>query len=178
MLNIPRGHMSYRSDQDYSWLKDRFGVERMISRENVEGIVQQLRSGLIPEVRHIAGILADYMDGRFEAFVGELDYIAMNLQQVPDQDAALAEAYEYRESRVQNPENEIPPLKIERRTLAWFKVREEQVALIRSAKSRLEAFEQFAAIERDIEPTETAVSEVVSQIDSYIDMQVDIMRGK
>jgi hypothetical protein len=178
MLNIPRAHMSYRSDREYSCLKERFGVERMLSREEVEGIVQQLRAGLIPETAHIADILADYMVGRFEAFHGELDYIVMNLQQVADQEAALIEAFEYRESRVDNPENEIPPLKIERRTLAWFKVREEQVALIRSAKTRLDAFEQFADIERDLEPTETAVSEVVSQIGSYIDMQVDIARGK
>lgn len=178
MLNIPRAYMSYRSDSDYSWLKARFGIERMISGEEVEGIVRQLRSDLIPETSHIADILADYMEGRFEAFYGELDYIVMNLQQVASQEAALIEAFEYRESRVDNPENEIPPMKIERRTLAWFKVREEQVALIRSAKSRLEAFEQFAAIERDLEPTETAVSEVVTQIDSYIDMQVDIARGK
>jgi hypothetical protein len=54
---------------------------------------------------------------------------------VANQDAALIEAFEYRESRVDNPENEIPPMKIERRTLAWFKVREEQVALIQSPVS-------------------------------------------
>lgn len=178
MLNIPRSHMSYRSNDDYSWLKERFGVERMISREEVEGIVQQLRAGLIPETSHIADILADYMEGRFDAFYGELDYIVMNLPEVANQEAALIEAFEYRESRVENPENEIPPLKIERRTLTWFKVREKQVASIRSAKTRLEAFEQFAAIERDLEPTETAVSEVVGQIDNYIDMQIDIARGK
>ncbi|MBV8113303.1 MAG: hypothetical protein JO300_01075 [Silvibacterium sp.] len=46
------------------------------------------------------------------------------------------------------------------------------------ASSRIEAFERFSALERDLEPTESAVMDLVFEIDNYIDMQIDIMRGK
>lgn len=92
---------------------------------------------------------------------------------------AIPGAYAYRESRVANPDNEIPPTKLERRELVWFKELQCRIPQIRQASTRLEAFEQFAEIERALEPLETAVVElVVEMIDNYIQMQVDIMRGK
>jgi hypothetical protein len=46
------------------------------------------------------------------------------------------------------------------------------------AGTHIEAFERFAVLERDLEPIETAAVDLVVEIDNYIDMQLDIMRGK
>ena len=49
LLEVPRGHMSIRSDVDYSWVKERFGVDRVWRTSGLEPIIAQFRSGLIPE---------------------------------------------------------------------------------------------------------------------------------
>lgn len=54
-----------------------------------------------------------------------------------------------------------------------------EVGVVRThIAGEVRAFERFAEIERALEPVETAVVELVVEIDNYIQMQVDIMRGK
>jgi hypothetical protein len=59
-----------------------------------------------------------------------------------------------------------------------FAMDPRQRGRLRAAETSIEAFERFAVLERDLEPIETAVEDLVIEIDNYIDMQVDIMRGK
>lgn len=173
---VPRQHMSIPSDVDFSWIKERFRIDHLWLTM-IEPIIAELRSGLIPEASDIATLLADYTEDRFADFYGYLHDIAQNTKgSGPEQ--GLAEAYAYRKSRLANQENEIPPAILEHRDLAWFKHLEGDIQQIREASTRLEAFERFAEIERALEPVETAVLELVVEIDNYIQLQVDIMRGK
>lgn len=178
LLTVPRNYISYLSGGDYSWLKERFGVERHIHAEELEKAVTSLRAVLIPAVSDVSALLADYMDDRFQAFYRQLSYISGNLPSIDAREDALAEAYSFRDSRVKFPDGEIPKAKLKPRDLQWIHDLGQAIPSIRSAASRLEAFERFAALESDFEPIETAVDEVVIEIDSYIDLQVDIMLGK
>jgi hypothetical protein len=170
--------MSYSSDGDYTWLRARFGVERYMSSEQLQQIIISLRVSLIPDAADVSALLAEYLEDRFADFFGQLRYIAENLQSVTDEVGALAEAYSYRDSRVKFPDGEIPKRKLERQPIVWIREREQFISTVREAGTRIEAFERFAVLERDLEPIETAVEDLVVEIDNYIDMQVDIMRGK
>jgi hypothetical protein len=178
LLGVPRSHMSYSSDGDYTWLKECFGVERYMSSEQLQQIVISLRVTLIPDAADVSALLAEYLENRFADFFGQLRYIAENLQSITDEVGALAEAYSYRDSRVKFPDGEIPKSKLERQPIAWIREREQLISTVRKAGTRIEAFERFAVLERNLEPIETAVEDLVVEIDNYIDMQVDIMRGK
>jgi hypothetical protein len=178
LLGVPRGHMSYSSDGDYTWLKARFGVEHFMSSEQLLRIVVGLRASLIPDAADVSALLAEYLEDRFAEFFVQLQYIAENLQSVTDEAGALAEAYSYRDSRVKFADGEIPKPKLEPQQIAWIREREQLISMVRAAETRIEAFERFAVLERDLEPIETAVEDLVIEIDNYIDMQVDIMRGK
>jgi hypothetical protein len=178
LLVVQRGTISIPSDVDFSWIKERFGIDHIRSFGSVPCVVDQLRCGVIPEVSDVATVLADYMDDRFADFYGSISEICEYIQKGSGLERGLAEAYEYRESRLSNPDNEIPPPKLERRDLAWFKELESKIPEIRQASTRLDAFRRFAEIERALEPVETAVIEVVVEIDNHIQQQIDIMRGK
>jgi hypothetical protein len=43
---------------------------------------------------------------------------------------------------------------------------------------KLEMFDQFATIEDEFEPLEEMIDETVGEIDAYIQLEVDIARGK
>ena len=62
--------------------------------------------------------------------------------------------------------------------MEWINALTARIPFITAANSRIEAFQRFAGLEQDFEPIETALSEFVLQVDSYIEMQSDISRGK
>ena len=49
---------------------------------------------------------------------------------------------------------------------------------MRGAPGRLDAFDRFAAVERQLEPVEECVYEIVRRIDEAIQLAIDIARGK
>jgi len=89
LLGVPRSHMSYSSDGDYTWLKERFGVEDHIFSEQLESIVTSLRASLIPDASDVSALLAEYLEDRLADFFSQLRYIAENLQSVTDEEEAL-----------------------------------------------------------------------------------------
>jgi len=180
LLSIPRRTTIYSSDGDYTWLRERFDLEPPYIgiSEELKSIVMQLRTRLIPDVADVSALLAEYMEDRFRDFYVHLRYIAENLQTVADEEDALAEVYSYNNSRAHYPDSENPKQILEPHPLVWIREREQRIPTIQMASSRIEAFERFSALERDLEPTESAVMDLVFEIDNYIDMQIDIMRGK
>jgi len=49
---------------------------------------------------------------------------------------------------------------------------------LNAVKDKLEMFDRFATIEDEFEPLETMIDDYVSDIDRYIQSQIDVARGK
>jgi hypothetical protein len=53
-----------------------------------------------------------------------------------------------------------------------------QVSEVRSARTRVDAFERFATVEKALEPIEDCVTDLITAIDAAIQLEIDIARGK
>jgi hypothetical protein len=179
VLAVSPGPRSISSDDDYSWLEQRFNVDRFAFRLDLPSIADQIRSGLLPSDNAVASALADHLRDRLSLLHDALDFIVEN-SELSSKEAALKESQFYAEARrtaelLQKPAvNAFVPTY----SLRSIQEMETQLSQIRSAPNRLNAFDRFAAVERALEPVETCVNELAWKIDEAIQLAIDIARGK
>jgi hypothetical protein len=184
ILSVSRGTTSYSSDDDYSWMTERFGIERrdflFLDELKLRRIVDAIRVDVLPDDKSVAMTLAEHLGERFEELYSALDFIVESLTEVPDRGAALkesqyrAEVERGRLDRQQCPlGNFIPQYTLE--SLERIRV---QLPDVRSAPNRLESFHAFALLERELEPIEIDVRQFVVHVEASIQFAIDIARGK
>src|SRR6266853_117861 len=70
LLSTRPGCFSYASDEDYSWIEQRFAINRTSlgfhRDEALPRIVDTIRSGISPDDDSVAANLADHLAGRFD----------------------------------------------------------------------------------------------------------------
>jgi hypothetical protein len=169
----------YSSSDDYSWLSSRFGVKPgALFGSNLEPLINDLRSLALPTLDSVIGTLSDHLRSRVDELRDSLDFIVAQTD-VDDTASALklaqfepVDPFDF----VRWPEK-LPDF-VATWTLHDIELLESDIASIDLSTQRLEAFEAFSRIEKRLETIEDPVHSTAASIDSAIQMEIDIARGK
>lgn len=168
------------SSEDYSWLDVRFGDHRRFfgDRAALEPIVNDFRARVLPEFHSIARTLADHLENRIEEMLDALDFVVSNSGLTsPAEALQVAQAVAAVERGEADPKGEAGDYRAGWSLAGVSKVQGE-IADITSIADPLDAFAAFSTIEERIEPLEREVSSLASWIDSRIQFEIDLARGK
>ena len=175
---------SYASDEDYSWIEERFGkrpFDIMMDGAPVrKEIIDQIRSAVLPTDASVASTLAKHLESRLEDLEGALGFVTECLESVPDREAALKlSQYNAECERGQVQPSEYSPVAFTPRwTVKSIEQLRDRVPEIRGATDRLDAFHRFSLLEVELEPIESCVHKFASKVQDMIQMEIDIRRGK
>lgn len=183
-LSLSPAARSFGSNEDYSWLEDRFGWnpwKTFFDETKLQAIIEEIRSTVLPSDASVAATLADHLRNRFEEFESALAFISENLgRHAPDQESALRESQYHAESQrtrercAQLPRASFVPTY----TMQSIELLQNRLPEVSGAATRLSAFDSFSAIERELEPIEECVHNLAVQIDMAIQAEIDRIRGK
>jgi len=179
MLAISPGSRSFSSEDEYSWLEERFHIKAARLNVDLSSIVDQIRSTLLPDDEHVVLTLVAHLKDRFEQFHDSLKFLVQD-GGLNDKEKALRESQRYVEIQraLNSGQKPMTHAFVAKYSLSNILELEARVPELSSAKTRIDAFERFAAIERELEPIEDCVSELGMAIDAAIQMEIDIARGK
>lgn len=178
LLTVYPGGRMMSSEEEYSWLEERFGCKPFLSEEQLQGIVDEIRSGLLPTDEFVVNTLADHLQERFAQLDESLDFIVENSGRATTQEEALKESQFHIERQRATGQPPTASTFVPKYTLQSIRTLSSQLPQVRGAASRVEAFAGFADIEKSLEPIEEYVYEVAGQIDEAIQLAIDAARGK
>lgn len=168
------------SDEDYSWLDERFGDHRRFfgDRAALEPIVNDLRARVLPEIGSIARTLADHLENRIEEMLEALDFVVSNSGLT-----SRAEALQVAQAIAAVDRGEADPAGEPKDYKALWSLDDVSelpghIADIRVIPDPLEAFAAFSTVEERIEALEREVSSLAGWIDGRIQFEIDRARGK
>ena len=182
LLSLSRGWTSYASNEDYSWLEERFGKESA-TLLHYEGIVQSAVQGFRATIglsdKDVKGLLVEHLASRIEDVFEALDFVVEN-SQCPDREAAIKDSYRFAlTGRDAIGPNRCTLEEVESRHSTAFLVElRQKLSEIGDSSNRFEAFQRFAVLELQLEFVEDNVQELVAGIEHAIQMAIDIARGK
>jgi hypothetical protein len=171
--------MSYASDEDYSWVKTRFGVTHWsVDDRTLKGIVETLRADVVPSYDALVETLTGHLNSRVEDLRDSLDFVVAN-SGIPDREDALLIAQAMAAvSRGEFAWERDPHEYNASWSLDEIGRVEEQIVEVASANDRLGAFAAFSGIEERLEPIEKEVEGLVILVDRAIQDEIDRTRGK
>ena len=170
----------YASNEDYSWVQERFGLGRAWSVDGkaLDDIVEALRSGLMPTVETTVETLTGHLTSRVDEIWDALDFTVDNTG-IEDRAHALQIAQLHAAAERGEADPSMDPWRYQ---AAWsvevIAALGSQIRALESASDRLEAFARFSEIEELIEPIEKEVMQLSGYVDGMIQYQVDLARGK
>lgn len=176
----PAAH-SIGSNEDYSWLQERFGWNPLwgfLDEKKLCSVIEEIRSSVLPDDQSVAATLANHMEDRFARLDGALAYIVENVDAVPDKQAVLEESERYAELRQAEEPRRPSSRDAGGYTLAMIEAIEARAAQIAGAATRLDAFDRFSAVERELEPIEHCVYGLAREVSWAIQTEIDRLRGK
>ena len=184
LVRLQPGTTAWMGGKNYDWLK-RYGLETKFapSEELRPRIAEGLRAGLPLDIAGIRTALATHLMGRIEVMENQLNFIGEFLPLDVRAETPLKVVQFWH----QNPR---PPIHSPEETHAqihafvaphgpdaFTKWRAATDAL-NVVEDKLEMFDRFATIEDEFEPLEAMIDDYVSDIDRYIQSQIDVARGK
>lgn len=170
----------YASDEDYSWLTERFGIERrgFIGDEALKHIVESLRSGFVPTREAVVVNLKQHLRCRSEDLCAALDFIVENTG-LANRDAALIVSQFSAAVDRDEVDPRMPPYDYKAAwSMASIEALRVRISELDRASDRMDAFQLFAEIEEAIEPIEAEVRMLVRYVDGMIQNEIDRRRGK
>lgn len=179
LLNIKTYNFVHSSDEDYSWLEQRFGVkssQAMLDETFTENAIRLIKEDVSITDDSIKLTLAENLLSRSSETRHFMDFILEN-SRAKTRDQVLKNAYQFAKN---NPQLGERPFKGKHDSFAlkFLEELEKDAGEIANAQDRVIAFNKFAAIEAKFEPVESAIAEITSIIDYQIQLEVDIARGK
>lgn len=183
LLSLYPRCMVCSSDEDYSWLQERFGDEPMRTMGSdafVQRVVDEFRSTSSLSDATVASGLAEHIESRLQEFFDALDFIVENTR-CPDRQVAFNDSQYFNGVRQKTIDPALTRIDTYRAELGLEFVEGQiakKVPSIRAAANRLEAFRRFSVIESQFEPLEESVSDLAAEVDHMIQMQIDRSRGK
>lgn len=179
LLSIQTHGHTYSSADDYSWLEDRFGIkamDAMLNDEFVRNVVTDFRKKAKITEESVKKSLADNIKDRVAGVIRILNFVVSNTQ-IADVDSALQESRNHME-KYSEFLKEAPLAQKENYSMDFIKVIEERANKIYSAGTKIEAFREFAVLEAEFEPIESAVVLMSDDLERAIQQAIDIARGK
>ena len=173
----------YSSGEDYTWLSQRFAMSprELFPTDQVRRTaVSELRAGLPEDAMNIPEAMAIHLDSRIEQLFDALDFISESARPPITRAEALSHACGFIVSKQSDAE-------LRDRTPRGFtgdislrttdRVR-EAANLIRVQTDMIAAFRGFAAAEAQLEHLEFAAFAFAAAVESMIQQEIDILRGK
>jgi hypothetical protein len=170
----------YASDEDYSWVTKRFALGQTftLSSSDLEGVAADLRASTVLASAGVSTTLAAHLRSRVEELLDALDFVAdataLESRAAVLRFAQFGAAIDRGDVRPDSHPARFQP--------AWSLARisglRGAIAAVERTVDRLAAFEAFSAVEREIESLEREVYDLAHQVDSEIQFQVDLARGK
>ncbi len=171
---------AYASNEDYSWLEERFDLHSpfLLAGGGLQAIVNRLREPFVPTLDSVVGALSAHLTNRIDELLGDLDFIVSGSRVETREDAArIAQLYAALERGEVVGEVD-PETYVGRWTLRAIDDELKTVGTLSMARDRLDAFSRFADIEQRIEAFEQEVHPLVVFVDRIVDEEIDLLRGK
>jgi hypothetical protein len=180
LLNLSKGCTVYASDEDYSWIKQRFREDRpFLNTDFVPNAVKEFRATVDLNDESVAQLLVRHLRSRIQEVFRALEFIVENTP-CPDAQTAIRDSQAFNEER--RARYGLPRIRIEglaeRHSIDFLKELSHRLEEITAGKDRFEAFRAFSILESIFEPVEESVQELATEVDGMIQMQIDIARGK
>ena len=184
LVRLQPGSTSWKCEENYDWLK-KYGIpKKMVSpTEMLPRFAEGLRDGLPLDVAGIRAALVTHLVGRLDAMENQLVFIEEFLPREVRAETALKVVQFWH----QNPKPTIvSPPQIHAQIHAFVAPHVPDVFTnwraatdaLNAVEDKLEMFDRFATIEDEFEPLEAKIDDYVSDIDRYLQSQIDIARGK
>ncbi len=179
---MPRGTTSYGSNEDYSWVEERFGINpkaAFMDRDALATMVEAVRGDVLPTNESVVATLEEHLESRFEDLYDALDFIVEN---TPIEDRAQAlrgsQYFAAMDRGEVDPRRQSPDDFEGSHTLNRIEELRGRIPELRGASDRLDAFHRFSLVERELEPAEDAVHAGAAEVDAMIQAEIDRLRGK
>jgi len=174
--------VTYSSADDYSWLDERCISKPFLNNDYREKIISVLKANLPINDETISRTLADHLASRLLDLDGSLEFIKDNVgsDNAPDLETALRYSQFYVASKDNKQRADIEGFKKFKaeQTYNGLERIKVDIPLIHKAVSRIETFKVLANLEKKLEKIEPSVFQLERDIDEYIQLQIDIARGK
>ena len=182
LLCLSRGWTMYASNEDYSWLAERFAKQSLRLMHNdslVPEAVQEFRDIIKLDDNSVSNLLADHLLSRIKAVLDSLAFVVQNTR-CPDRETAIRDSHAFNLARCKQEGRSIQALVSaeDRHSLKFLSNLRKKVKGIRRAAERLDSFHRFSLLESEFEPVEQSVHELAGEVDGMIQLQIDISRGK
>lgn len=179
LLNVFRVSM-FASNEDYSWIEERFRLDRpgglLGGGASLQRIVDELRGLVVPDLSAVTETLCRHLESRFEDVWDAVDFIVSTTPAESREDGLKVAQFD------QNIDGrEIDALLADfepRWSEGTVRALERRVADVEAATDRLDAFSRFSQLEAELEKIEEPVYATALEIDHAIQLQIDQMRGK
>jgi hypothetical protein len=182
LLNLSRDCTTYASDEDYSWIEQRFcdGEARLLYNTDLVPIaVKEFRAIVDLNDESVAQLLVKHLRSRIQEVFSALEFIVENTR-YPDAETAIRDSHVFNEAR--REQRGLPHIRIEglaeQHSIKFLKGLSHRLEEISVGKDRFEAFQAFSILESIFEPVEESIQELAAEVDGMIQMQIDIARGK
>jgi hypothetical protein len=171
---------SYASNEDYSWLEERFGIRStgLFIGGGLQHVVDRLRKPVLPNLETVVDTLKSHLDDRIEGLLADLDFIVDGSRpENRDEAARIAQLFAGLE-RGDIRGSTSPDDYVGRWTLGEVEDTKQAIGSLSDAVDRLDAFSRFAEIEQRIEAFEQDIRPLVVIVDQMVDEEIDRRRGK
>lgn len=182
LLSLSGSGTVYASDEDYSWLSERFGkrsIKLMLDDDLILKAVQEFRDIIELNDSSISNLLANHLLSRIRRARDSLAFIVRSTG-CPDGETAIRDSYECNMARCKQEGRDARALvrAKDRHSLAFLSDVEGEADEIKRLPDRLDSFHQFSLLESEFEPVEESVDVLATEVDNIIQIQIDIARGK
>lgn len=179
LLNVFRVSM-FASNEDYSWLEERFRVDRpgilLGGGEALKRIVDELRALVVRDPSAVTETLVRHLGSRFEDVWDAVDFIVSATPAESREDALKVAQLD---PNVDGDEIDALLADFDPR---WSETTvldlESRIGEVQAATDRLDAFSRFSQLETELETIEEPLYTTAMEIDHAIQLQIDQMRGK
>jgi hypothetical protein len=179
LLSVFRVH-SIASNEDYSWLEERFGVRGPLFGTNgqLEPLLERLRAPFLPTLESVVGTLGAHLTSRIDELWGDLDFI-IDGSRIQTRADAFRIAQLYAAAERDEVAGAIDPDAYAGRwTLAAIDDLHQSIHGLGGAEDRLDAFSRFSDLEQRVEEFEREVRPLTVFVDRLVQDEIDQMRGK
>jgi hypothetical protein len=183
LQSLSRGFTSYGSNDDYSWLKERFGeppVDLFYNPDNlIAKAVKEFRSVINHNDDTVKEVLFNHFLSRIEEIHDALKFIVDNTR-CPDTETAIRDSFQLHMDICKKEGRSTKSLAkfADRHSIKFLSSMQKKLNSIKTAGDRLESFHIFSTLESEFEPVEQSVSELAAKVDEMIQMEIDSARGK
>lgn len=183
LQSLPNSSRCYASDEDYSWLRDRFGLPStsflIMDEDLISKAVQEFRNIIVHNDETVRTLLFDHLLSRIHQAEDALKFVVENTGYT-DYETAIRDSYELHMElcKQEGRSTTLLSKSAARHSMTYLSGLKDRIKSILKGADHLDSFHRFSVFESEFEPVEQSVSELETKIDEMIQLQVDIARGK